>query len=362
MRGFKRPPTTHYGRPFQLARKNDGYCYNGKSIFNVDLEYAEDFMRIYKNVGFFGMMHLNAYTHDENLNHITWLDDILLEYYKRFYQDKSISSNTILIIYSDHGPRFSKDRKSIKGLLNERNPFFAVYLPELFKQKYPIQTENLKNNINKIITPMDIHRSLINLIELESKHINTEIKLNLKDINKRGISIFDQISSSRTCSDASVESYWCACLKRSELKVDSNLIKIANHFVEFLNKNILKDHLDICHQLELDSVDKVLLIDSYINKAEQRFVENINNLNILQPPKIENDYEKYLFQIKTKPNSAEYEFSITMENSATNQNNEQPLESINIKSNEISRLNKYENDEHCIHDKFPDLRSFCYCK
>jgi hypothetical protein len=31
-------------------------------------------------------------------------------------------------------------------------------------------------------------------------------------------------------------------------------------------------------------------------------------------------------------------------------------------SSEISRLNLYRNEPHCVIDKYPELRKFCYCK
>jgi len=87
-------------------------------------------------------------------------------------------------------------------------------------------------------------------------------------------------------------------------------------------------------------------------------------MNLLKPPAVENNFMKYLFQVQTKPNGGIYEFEIEVEKNLRDAgNNKQTrMELPALAHNLISRINKYGNDEHCIHDKFPDLRKFCYCK
>ena len=82
-------------------------------------------------------------------------------------------------------------------------------------------------------------------------------------------------------------------------------------------------------------------------------------MNLLKAPKIEIDYKKYLFQITTSPNSAYYEFTITIESKI---NEELNLDNIKIDKDTISRLNAYGSTADCVKVKFPDLRKYCYCK
>ena len=88
-------------------------------------------------------------------------------------------------MFSDHGPRYSSERKSVKGLLHERNPFFSFYLPDLFKQRYPDAVINLEDNLNTVIAPMDVHATLVDFIDLElygvggdPKSKNSQVKNN----------------------------------------------------------------------------------------------------------------------------------------------------------------------------------------
>ncbi len=175
MKGFSKPPTTHYMRPLQLVSTTN-LCNHGVSTFKFNLDYAIDFMKIYQDTGFFGFMHIKEYTHNEGKNDIRWLDETLYNFYNDF-KASPLSSNTILVVFSDHGPRYSSSRKSVLGLLHERNPFFSIYLPSLFKTRYPAETLNLRNNMDVISAPMDIHATLLDFIELE---LNSE---KIKDPN-----------------------------------------------------------------------------------------------------------------------------------------------------------------------------------
>ena len=100
---------------------------------------------------------------------------------------------------------------------------------------------------------------------------------------------------------------------------------------------------------------------------------NLNRqIDLLRPPTVETDFLKYLFQVQTKPNGGIYEFEIEIEKNVVQRRREQQQQRSTIinyfkylpalTNNLISRINKYGNDEHCIHDDFPDLRKFCFCK
>jgi hypothetical protein len=151
-------------------------------------------------------------------------------------------------------------------------------------------------------------------------------------------------------------------MTRRELQIDSYLFEIANHnFVQtFLNNNLLKNHLSVCHKLELSKINKVYLLETHIKNSKPPVVENNKSLlssRFLTPPPIERDYEKYFFQVETKPNNGLYEFTVTNEFDLKRFRN-----SFKIDQNSVSRINMYGNSSHCIFNDFPDLRKYCYCK
>ena len=367
MVGMSESPTTHYARPFHLAGFDkklmslNSFCQNGRNNFNLNMDYASDFMRVYGKSGFFSLTFLNQYSHDTN-KELSWLDADLLKFLRQFNADETMRANTILILFSDHGARFSELRKSIKGLLHERNPFFSIYMPTLFKERYPHEYNNIKNNFNKVVAPMDIHATFMDLIRLESggKAVQTNSRT-------RHTSLFATISPERNCADAGIDPHWCACLKRTKLNVTSYhyLKDIASLFMDFLNTNLLGDQSNLCSKLVLKHINKVYLLDSFIDSKKKKKAESVGFFKLhrlLEEPDIQVEFKKYLFQITTSPNEAIYEFTVTYESQLQDSSHAIDLSKVKIDQSLISRINSYGNSSHCIFNKFPDLRKYCYCK
>jgi hypothetical protein len=255
----------------------------------------------------------------------------------------------------------------VRGLLHERTPFFSIHLPELFKARYKKEYfSNLIRNSNKLVTPLDIHATLMNLIDLEDKASNKRFDR----IEQRGISLFEEISSKRNCAQAGIQPHWCACLKRTQVKVDANMVVISKNFVQqHLNQKILGNHLNTCQRLQLDVINRVFLLDTFINsediiKPKMSLFDRLSAWRFLQEPPIEIDYKKYLFQITVKPSNAIYEFTVAIEQEyldAVSSRKNLPF-AFEIQIDSISRVNMYGNTSNCIKDSFPDLRKYCYCK
>ena len=339
-----------------LIDKNS--CINEKTVFQLNTDYLKDFMNTYSESGFFGMLHLNQYSHN-SLEHISWIDNDLLDFLKEFNSNLKLKQNTILILYSDHGPRFTANRKSIKGLLEERNPMFSFYIPKLIKEKYPKYYKNIKKNINRLTTPMDIYNTLNNMIYLQK---NTYKPYR----DNRSLNLFDEIPKNRNCKQAGISLHWCMCLKRTELFIDDKLNLMANEFVNYLNSFLLKDHLDKCEILSLLQINKVYLYESNFNNEDSKKQNEIIKkqaqslgLNMIEMPKIETGYKKFFFQVTLYPNNAMYEFTIIIEDDLVNQNKES---NIKFNTNQISRINKYGKTSACIYNSVPSIRQYCFCK
>ena len=61
----------------------------------------------------------------------------------------------------------------------------------------------------------------------------------------------------------------------------------------------------------------------------------------------------YQVTITTKPGGGKYEGTVTHTISE---------DKYDVKSTEISRIDRYGNQPHCVMDKMPHLRAYCYCK
>jgi len=373
MIGMSQQPTTHYMRPFQMAmwdekfvKQSEKLCLGGQKRVNTMLDYTMDFMKRYSKRGFFGFSFLNEYSHgiDDPLD---WADSELLAFLEKF-KENNLHENTILIQFADHGPRFSNVRSTIKGLLGERNPFFAIYLPKLFQQRYADKFEILRSNFDKLVTPFDVFETLKEVLNLEKKgHVSA-----LSDFGSRSVSLFQEIPKTRTCADAQVELHWCACLKRNKLRIDAFAMSLAEKFVMFLNDDILRDHSGICSNLYVKSIENVYLLEadkSILKDTNQRAAPKVSLFRrfinlfvapVLNEVEVHTNYEQYQIQVVTSPNNGLFEFTIEIERNFKSM--QQDSHGFKINKNLISRINKYGNQSICVNENFPELRKYCSCK
>jgi len=152
-------------------------------------------------------------------------------YVYKCFLHKGLFDNTALFLYSDHGPRFTDKRSRNNRYIEERLPFFAIYLPQWFKQKYPAKLNNLKVNSNLLTTPFDIYatiRELTCLKPLEKNH----------DFPMRSISLLEKINLKRSCDSIPVSDHYCACVQNwISVKISDPKIKEAVLFaIQIINQ------------------------------------------------------------------------------------------------------------------------------
>jgi hypothetical protein len=144
---------------------------------------------------YFAFAFVTGLTHDSTES-ASMADDPYYNYLKSLHEGNMLN-NSLLVFYSDHGMRFGKLRETYIGKLEERLPFLFLVLPKWFREKYPQISHNLKKNERRLITPFDIYETLKHVLFF-GKYIPQKQK-----INSRGTSLFEEVSSERTCSDAS---------------------------------------------------------------------------------------------------------------------------------------------------------------
>ena len=323
--GSKQDLATHYTRPFQVHlwdkvkssyfNENDDLCIGEKKRHDYNLGIVNQFFKVYQNnTPTFAVSHYNEYSHDGN-SRLSLADEELYRFLKDNYET-GIFDNTVIFMFSDHGSRFGDDRKGTQGYLEERLPFFAVYLPEDYKNNNPSKFLNLKKNRNRLLTPFDVHETIRELTCLDSKE------------SIRSISLLNIIPSNRTCESIGISQHFCSCIDWYKLDIKSDLAQDAAKFtVNFMNDLI---------KLE--------------NSCKTLYLENI----LSSKSYILNDIIYIFLKIETSPNFGIYELQVEYSN-----------KKFSIRaSNDISRINSYESQSFCHYKLkgFVDLRKFCDCK
>lgn len=232
LHGFKEPPTDHYARPFwleayKLINWNYRYCIQSRASHNVSLEYLLSYFRMYRTTPKFAFSSHADISHG-NPNTIGFVDDDFKVFLQTF-EKESFRNSTLLIVFADHGARFSGLRKTIQGKLEERLPFLSITLPKWFPSKYPDLHANLVYNSRVLTSPFDVYATLRHILSYPSYPNSIVI----------GQSLFNRIDKqNRTCASAGVEDHWCPCLDLEEVSTSEEIVnKTASFVVHYINNS-----------------------------------------------------------------------------------------------------------------------------
>ena len=348
MTGFNEQPTDYYLRPFYLAAEQEDihnhrkYCLGSKRRSQVFLGWLKDIFTTYPKQNKFIMSMLTELTHEDNNLAQTMDDDI--KHTLQALNECGLLSNTLLILMADHGARYGGMRDTLQGKQEERRPFLGISLPNWVQQKYPNIVHHLKSNSKRLTSPFDIHQTLMNILTCNHSPSN-------QDKPKRGLSLFSEIPKSRSCADADIETHYCACLKWKLANISEPTVhKAAEIIVRHIN-NLTHAHNHLCSVLTLKNITRVASL-----VPEKDLVQLIysHEHDGLIPDHTSHDMtELYQLSIITTPGNGHFECTVAYLRG--------PKTWI-VKSEGMSRINKYGSDSRCIYNDATELLKYCYCK
>lgn len=256
--GFSDPPTDHYMRPFwqglwetEMRRDSPRFCTGNVPNHMHLINYMKDFFVKYDNVSKFAFMFGCELTHSNN-NPAEYMDEDFVELLT-FLKSNGHLDNTVLYVFSDHGARYTKLRKTVQGKLEERLPMMSITFPKWFRKKHPTLYKNLVGNADRLTTPFDIHETLLDILDLGN------VKSQLPH-NQRGISWLRPVPLDRTCSDAGIEVHWCTCLKQLDLDGrDKHVQKSIAALLKFINRETTQMR-HFCAQLKFTRLHSAYLL------------------------------------------------------------------------------------------------------
>ena len=264
LNGFNEPPTDHYMRPFwlslwdsELRSSSPRFCTGNVPNHIFLLNYTRSFFDAYRNVSKFAFVFGSELTHWNN-NPGEYMDTDFVNLIK-YLQTVGHLKNTLLIVFADHGARYSTVRKTVQGKLEERLPMMSFIFPDWFKEKYPHLHKNLRENSDRLTTPFDIYETVKHVLHISRSQ--TELDYNVaKGKIPRGISLLHPIPRDRTCAMADIQMHWCTCLKQVEVhSSDVHVQRSVTAVISLINKEtgFVRDQ---CAQLTLKRVQSAFLL------------------------------------------------------------------------------------------------------
>lgn len=350
LNGFSQQPSDHYGRPFWWAipsteDSTHENCINAQAQHNLQLEYLKSFLDAYPDHPKFGFTFLGSICH-QTLNTLSIASRDIHKFLRTLARGNYLR-NTMLVVMGDHGARFEGIRGTLQGKLEERLPFLSIVLPKWFKEKYPNFVHHMEQNTKRILSPFDLHATFMDLLHYPEK-------LSRKR-NSYGISLFRKIPRMRRCKDAGIPEHFCPCVLWHQISSDHPHVKIAAQKAVFvINKNLSDFEVTkFCHKLKLKRI--LSAVQEMPSEKVQTFetIKDGNGLGIGEPIFL-NDFVQrecnYQIQFETVPGNGQFEASVKI------------IDGKFIVYGDISRINRYGSQPHCIFRTHPYMRKFCLCK
>ncbi|KAH9524034.1 hypothetical protein Btru_047960 [Bulinus truncatus] len=251
--GFLFPPTTYYSHPICVAMeedeelwKQDLHCAGKQPEVNFHLDYVNRFLDTFRDAPKFAVTFFTKLTH-KDMTENKRVDDHIYNFYKNL-QEKGHLNNTLLITFSDHGPRWGAIRATVHGILESRAPYAVLSFPKWFLDKYPDVAQNLRINSKRLTTHFDVHVTLRDLLYFKA---SGKIPLIPRE---HGISLFSEVPKNRTCPDIPIPMEFCLCNQETveEVPINSSISNgLAGLVVGAIND---KRNSSLCAGLKLRAI------------------------------------------------------------------------------------------------------------
>ncbi|GMR48998.1 hypothetical protein PMAYCL1PPCAC_19193 [Pristionchus mayeri] len=355
LKGFRRPPTDHYTRPYftkleEKTRNVAAQCIGSDLQHKHWLRYAREFVETYRETPYFGLMHHCVYSHDD-INLVGIIDDDLSAWLQST-SEAGLFDDTILIVMADHGHRFAEMRETQQGAMEEKLPFFSITLPKKLRetQEGKQMYANLKTNADRLSSPFDVHQTLHDILQFP-KDLTSE-----QNTRTRSLSLLRPIPSSRTCADADIAPHWCTCLDWKEAlrsEEDKQVsYEVAEAIVQAFNEQ-LQNELKVCSPLKLKGIEyaKKLVPKEDLLKLGARpkdtdgFVPDLTG-------NTKTTYAHYQIKLSTTPGRGVYEVTVLFDFLTRH---------LTLDLSSVSHVSPYGDDPHCIIDRNYFLATYCVC-
>jgi hypothetical protein len=339
--GFRYRPTSFYSRPFWVkyysTKSGPRYCHYKKPTYVTYIEMLDTFLsrmidiKENSDIPFFSFNFLTEYTHDQ-LAVPPDLDNTFHEMLSS-YDQKGCFNNTLFIFFSDHGNRLTKfSYQTELGKQEKYSPFLSIRLPNSLHESALFL--NAQANRQRLITAWDVFQTLRHFLFLNVKgdfdYRSDQFRQNKPYVRHlRGISIFEEIPSNRSCVDAMIPDKQCPCYATEKIPVENFLnttqvpIENATMVIKDYLNNKAGNFRDLC---AIYSLDKIVSIKKMLK----------NKIDI------------YQFVVIAQPGDSWFEANLVIKN----ENNAEIY-------GEVNRLSLYGKSANCMNNSF--LRNFCYC-
>lgn len=261
--GFREKPVDYWYFPYleamrllQLPKKSSKFCFGNTPMYKVFIDILTRHLRstdwIRRKQFFFAAF--SDLSHDY-VSDLERADDTLKEFLQTMYEN-GILNRTLFVLAGDHGPRFTSIRSTEAGFVEERVPFFGLWLPSWFRQLYPEADRSLKLNQHRLISLFDLHETLIDVMKQNYPASGRDYQ----PAGARGLSLFRPVPLNRTCFDAGVPDRYCLCDGITIEALDHPLANRSAKLILNAAQNVTRKYRTQCVRLRVEKLIYFILV------------------------------------------------------------------------------------------------------
>ncbi|VDP04087.1 unnamed protein product [Soboliphyme baturini] len=335
LRGFFEQPTDHYRRISCRMEKSGQHITNRHLCIGSDPDqkthfaYFQNFVTSYLNekdtrvfaISLHSVLSTGSRENDE------LADDDAVQLLMLLLRNGWLENSVLMFMATDHGQSMAEYGRTEQGTVDEHQAFFGIYVPSIFKSKYPDAVQNLLLNVHRLTTPFDIYATLRHMINFTTPKFG--------DLSQKGISLFDEVPKERSCADAGIKAHFCPAVRWSNVPVDDAVVKrVAAAIVNKVNGRTAKERA-LCAELSLSRIirasEATVRVREVATKVEE-MPDPIGTARALD--------KLYKVHIVTDPGDARYEASVVVRD----------VNKVLVDLDSVSRINLYKDIPHCLID------------
>lgn len=224
-------PTDFYLQPFIYEtrflfedRTYDYHaCLRNRYFYKILLNFVKIVIHNVSRKKLFGIFWEQSVSHE----HPTLSSTMDKGYYDllKYLEDIHYLENTVVILFSDHGPRFGDSVGTRQAYIEARLPLLEVLLPVDFRRRYPLAVKNFERNTQRLTTAFDVFETIRDLIDINTTGMtNKQIRMRTERLKSmthaKSISLFLPIPTNRTCESLDISERYCVCEKGQKISVE----------------------------------------------------------------------------------------------------------------------------------------------
>ncbi|XP_071943371.1 uncharacterized protein [Antedon mediterranea] len=238
-----RPPAMAHEEHGWMARENEqvspgvlsGFCEGNHFLHEYILNYTQGFLK-QPHSAKWAAIGINAH-HSRKAESINQVDEDLRRFLENVLND---NANLVVLLLGDHGKPYS-DITHLGGKYESLLPFLSIIMPSWLLEMKPDVHYNLLVNQQRYLTHMDLHLSMKSLMHFPNMEQVSGV------VGDNVINVFTQeISRKRSCKEAGISAWSCACGKIKELaKSEWGILhyETVNFVIKFINNKHSKKTL-----------------------------------------------------------------------------------------------------------------------